>query len=594
VIDDSIGSSVSYASVSTTKTRLEIEWRGPIPSESVQYVVYAPHSNDLMALRSSGWVEVVHSERIGGFDDDDARLHEMHVRTCEIAEKSTQNGVAFHYEVPVLHARSPELPALRNYIDQDMAVHTAMLHVIACLSDESFHLAYDAWRSCATELGMHDAESADSNPRRSWRLPVISRLEGFLALTSEVPKMLMLLLLADIEAARVSLGVELGGVEVLFDAAQEHVASVFAPLLRGQRRQLAALLQWLEARQEHRSAAAVHELVQVSLEGPSRFAEPEQPRTKAKLRALEQRRRAAVRRAKTPLQNAFAAYDRLADGEVDGGLAMLVQAAWSAVHSEPAWDGGCRESSKHELVAAARAVPELLTAYHELLNAVGCRQRPNASEMSFATPVALELRAPEQLLSRVAAALAAGLRALAIVGGPHSQERSDHRHATLMLSSAAWTLSISDVLTALQYDGFISEEEHERLMSTDGLSTAAIPLSPFFGGKIDDEAETKNEAGDTLTSELATELRWALVWCDQADALVELERLWGGSQSDAVDDLIENTCWADSLQDYTGKRGTAADRRRALQLCFISDARGGLRAASPRQQSAAAQLGASQ
>jgi hypothetical protein len=70
--------------------------------------------------------------------------------------------------------------------------------------------------------------------------------------------------------------------------------------------------------------------------------------------------------------------------------------------------------------------------------------------------------------------------------------------------------------------------------------------------------------------------RRELIFAEQLADIARLEELIGETQTEVVDDFIENSCWRQDLPDFTGGKGTPAERRSALRAVML-----GNRAPSP-------------
>jgi hypothetical protein len=63
--------------------------------------------------------------------------------------------------------------------------------------------------------------------------------------------------------------------------------------------------------------------------------------------------------------------------------------------------------------------------------------------------------------------------------------------------------------------------------------------------------------------------QWLLLTDDPAE-IAALEAFTGETQSEVVDDFVENTCWSNNLPQYVGGRGTPTERKQALRAAFIA------------------------
>src|ERR1017187_7452314 len=59
--------------------------------------------------------------------------------------------------------------------------------------------------------------------------------------------------------------------------------------------------------------------------------------------------------------------------------------------------------------------------------------------------------------------------------------------------------------------------------------------------------------------------QWALILTDDPATITTLTGILKISQTEAIDDFLEESCWSDSLPDFVGHKGTAAQRLAALR-----------------------------
>ena len=62
----------------------------------------------------------------------------------------------------------------------------------------------------------------------------------------------------------------------------------------------------------------------------------------------------------------------------------------------------------------------------------------------------------------------------------------------------------------------------------------------------------------TLTITEYFDARRRLILTDDAAEISRLETSLGETQSEVIDDFVENSCWSADLPDFTGGRGTPA------------------------------------
>ena len=64
------------------------------------------------------------------------------------------------------------------------------------------------------------------------------------------------------------------------------------------------------------------------------------------------------------------------------------------------------------------------------------------------------------------------------------------------------------------------------------------------------------------------ERMWSLILADDAATIARLEAELGGTQAEAVNQMIEDTCWSGDLPHLTGHRGSPERRREALRWLY--------------------------
>jgi hypothetical protein len=62
--------------------------------------------------------------------------------------------------------------------------------------------------------------------------------------------------------------------------------------------------------------------------------------------------------------------------------------------------------------------------------------------------------------------------------------------------------------------------------------------------------------------------KWRLILADDPAEIARLEALIEGTQAEAVDDFIEESCWSDHLPHLVGGPGTPKQRLDALRAAY--------------------------
>lgn len=73
-----------------------------------------------------------------------------------------------------------------------------------------------------------------------------------------------------------------------------------------------------------------------------------------------------------------------------------------------------------------------------------------------------------------------------------------------------------------------------------------------------------------LSPENYADVMWELIMSDDPAVIARLEAKLDGTQSEAVDQYIENSCWSEDLPHLIGCRGTPVERREALRAAYTS------------------------
>jgi hypothetical protein len=61
---------------------------------------------------------------------------------------------------------------------------------------------------------------------------------------------------------------------------------------------------------------------------------------------------------------------------------------------------------------------------------------------------------------------------------------------------------------------------------------------------------------------------WRLILSDKPRQIARLEKGYGRTQQEAVDDFIEDSCWSESVREFVGHKGTQGKRREALRSAY--------------------------
>lgn len=64
---------------------------------------------------------------------------------------------------------------------------------------------------------------------------------------------------------------------------------------------------------------------------------------------------------------------------------------------------------------------------------------------------------------------------------------------------------------------------------------------------------------------------WQLILTDNPAEIARLEAELEGTQAEAVNEMIEDSCWSDDLPKFVGGKGTAAERRSALRKAYLAN-----------------------
>ena len=61
---------------------------------------------------------------------------------------------------------------------------------------------------------------------------------------------------------------------------------------------------------------------------------------------------------------------------------------------------------------------------------------------------------------------------------------------------------------------------------------------------------------------------WQRIFADDPAEIARLEALLEGTQAEAVDEFIEQSCWSEDVPQLVGGKGTPAERREALRAAY--------------------------
>ena len=73
---------------------------------------------------------------------------------------------------------------------------------------------------------------------------------------------------------------------------------------------------------------------------------------------------------------------------------------------------------------------------------------------------------------------------------------------------------------------------------------------------------------DNMTMTEWSAILWQLIFADDPAEIARLEALLGGTQTEAVDEFIEQSCWGEDVPRFVGGKGTPAERREALRAAY--------------------------
>jgi len=78
----------------------------------------------------------------------------------------------------------------------------------------------------------------------------------------------------------------------------------------------------------------------------------------------------------------------------------------------------------------------------------------------------------------------------------------------------------------------------------------------------------RGEMSDNMTMAEWAAMLWQLIFADDPAEITRLEALLEGTQTEAVDEFIEQSCWSEDVPRFVGGKGTAAERREALRAAY--------------------------
>ena len=73
---------------------------------------------------------------------------------------------------------------------------------------------------------------------------------------------------------------------------------------------------------------------------------------------------------------------------------------------------------------------------------------------------------------------------------------------------------------------------------------------------------------DNMTMTEWSAILWQLIFADDPAEIARLEALLEGTQTEAVDEFIEQSCWSEDVPQLVGGKGMPAERREALRAAY--------------------------
>jgi len=73
---------------------------------------------------------------------------------------------------------------------------------------------------------------------------------------------------------------------------------------------------------------------------------------------------------------------------------------------------------------------------------------------------------------------------------------------------------------------------------------------------------------DNMTMAEWAAMLWQLIFADDPAEIARLEALLEGTQTEAVDEFIEQSYWSEDVPQFVGGMGTPAERREALRAAY--------------------------
>jgi hypothetical protein len=101
------------------------------------------------------------------------------------------------------------------------------------------------------------------------------------------------------------------------------------------------------------------------------------------------------------------------------------------------------------------------------------------------------------------------------------------------------------------------------------LVDICLALGSIFDGSLMDEPSPLDDAKLRQLEIAFIKDMWTLIFTDDPAIMIRIERRLGTTRQQAVDEMIEATGWSTHLPDYTGHRGSPAERLNALRSAYL-------------------------
>jgi hypothetical protein len=69
------------------------------------------------------------------------------------------------------------------------------------------------------------------------------------------------------------------------------------------------------------------------------------------------------------------------------------------------------------------------------------------------------------------------------------------------------------------------------------------------------------------------EIAWQLILADDPAEIARFEQIAGATQTEAVDRMIERSCWSVDVSAFVGGKGTPVERLAALRTAYADQER---------------------